>query len=431
MNPFQSVKTAAQAATRSVSRLGARKRQVRVLLDLALSQREQNKLAEARETAETARELLEDEGDQPRAEKAQCFDLLGGIALEEGDHASARRSFGEALEIERRLHPPVTAAIVERCRRLASAESAAGERAAAREHLEEALRLAEESLGTGHSKTADVLLDLGKILQQAGDHGAAVPVLERALEIHRQRQGGDSDDVARDCQVLAISCQALGEFEKAAEYYRKALYLLERQLGGNSGELAHVMVNLARIHSETGRYAPALELLQQAIGRMESTHDENLAQALQSLGAVYGRCGRYRDAATAYVRARNVWQQMPGDQQSQIDDNTDLIAGITSRLKPEDIDGVLAGARGQPSFRTAPPRPPAAGTMDLPAGGLLSGMPMPVGAGPQIMVLGDGRPVGLFPADQLLVSDLASQHAARVVRLHGWEELAFDLLDPA
>jgi tetratricopeptide (TPR) repeat protein len=457
MNPFQSVKTAAQAATRTVSKLGARKRQVRVLLDLALSQRNQNKLADACETAETVRELIEAEEAHPRAEKAQCLDLLGGIALEKGDHALARQYFGEALDVERHLRPPVPAAIVERCRRLASAESADGEGATAREHLEEALQLAEDALGTEHAKTADVLFDLGKALQQVGDHAAAQPVLARALDIHRQQQGSGSDEVARDYQVLATSCQALGEFEKAAEYYRKALFLLERQLGGNSADLAHLMINLARIHSDSGRYAPALELLQQAVGRMECSHDEHLALALQNLGAVYSRCGRYRDAASTYVRARRVWQQMPGDHQAEIEDNTGLIAGITPHLKAEDVDGVLAGASGHPNFRMAPltratvqagddSSSPvfldAPAEMDLYAGDQLPGPPSTALAAPQVMVLGEGRPMGLIPANQLLVSAPVAQSvwmpqsagppaATTVPRLNGWEELAFDLLEPA
>jgi hypothetical protein len=145
----------------------------------------------------------------------------------------------------------------------------------------------------------------------------------------------DSDEVARDYQGLAASHQAAGEFEKAAEYYKKALYLRERQLGTNGSDVAMLTVNLGRIYADWGRYSSATELLQQAIGKLECAHDDRLPSALESLGTVYGKCGRYEDAAVCFMRARAIWEQKPGTYEAELKANAVLISGIIPHLKPD------------------------------------------------------------------------------------------------
>lgn len=445
--------SAAQVASITSGRFGGRKKQVKALLELALSQWKQKNLRDALETAEAVRDLLNGDSGRPNREKSACLDLLGGISKDAGDAPLARQYLAEALEVERQIRPPDWARISELGRRLGAACQAAGDREEARRYFEEAVSDAENGLRPDHVAVGDSLAELGFFLQQGGENEAALPCLERALEIHRTERGASSTEVARDYEGLGLALQALGRYEESVGYYQKALYLRERQLGGDGTEMTAVMVSLAEIYSEWGRHSAAMELLQQATGRLEMTGDDRLAHTLEKLGVVYARCGRYEEAAGCYNRARDIFGREPGEHTAELANNATLLAGVAPHLREEEEQPVC---RSQPqSGPTAPatarPGRPAAG-IPGPAGGFLTPAQVPIGAWSGAETI----PVAGFPEEFSLPLEpdrrgpqSGGAHLAVVVpesarppepipparepylRLEGWEELSFDLVATA
>lgn len=436
-------------------RFGGRKKQVKALLELALSQWKQKNLRDALETAEAVRDLLNGDSGRPNREKSACLDLLGGISKDAGDAPLARQYLAEALEVERQIRPPDWARISELGRRLGAACQAAGDREEARRYFEEAVSDAENGLRPDHVAVGDSLAELGFFLQQGSDNEAALPCLERALEIHRTERGASSTEVARDYEGLGLALQALGRYEESVGYYQKALYLRERQLGGDGTEMTAVMVSLAEIYSEWGRHSAAMELLQQATGRLEMTGDDRLAHTLEKLGVVYARCGRYEEAAGCYNRARDIFGREPGEYTAELENNATLLAGVAPHLREEEEPPASwsQSPSGPTSSVAARPGGRSAAGIPGPAGGFLTPAQVPVAAawsGADASPLA-GIPEGIpmvvesdrrgSPAGGVRLAMVVPESArppepippARepYLRLEGWEELSFDLVATA
>lgn len=345
-----------------------RGRYARVLLALATTQWKQKRLTEARETAESVRELLEGAKTKSGPDLIECLDLLGRIYSEEENFAAAEAAFQQALDIDREAHQADSKDLVERYRRLGGALRKNEKLQEAKAALEEALRIAEKAHGPEHVLTADCLFELGQCLSARAEHEDARGKLEKALDIHKQVCGRDSEEVARDYQALAAAAHEAKDLEASVTYYEKALHLRERQLGGNAAELAMLLVNLATVHSHDGRPARALELLQQAVPRLEGARDERAAAALNHLGVVYVQSGRYEDAVNSLRRARQYWEKAPDKNRRALDANSQLLAEMGNYLSLEQAERLLrplapAAESAQtwpaPNSDAVPPAPPA------------------------------------------------------------------------
>jgi tetratricopeptide (TPR) repeat protein len=299
---------------------------VKVFLALARTQLKQKKLREARETAESAYELLTNK--RPSGELSICLDLRGCIQQEDGDAAGAINLFREALELQQRVLPLEAAMLIKRYRRLASALQDADEVYEARDLLTRAVEVAEKRLGTSSPIIAECLIDLGRCQFRLGDNTAGICSMERAAEIHRETAGPTSEEVVRDLQSIASACQQAGDLESAVRYYELALNIRERQVGGSAADLAVLLMRLAESHSLLGNDAPAMELLQSAVGKLAGVDDARLAEALERLGEHYTRWGRITEAISCYQKARVVWEKDPDKHAAALQLNTLLLEDV-------------------------------------------------------------------------------------------------------
>jgi tetratricopeptide (TPR) repeat protein len=122
------------------------------------------------------------------------------------------------------------------------------------------------------------------------------------------------------------------------KYLEQALQVRDRQIGGNTPELATLLMALADVYSLLGRIAPALELMRQAVGKLGPGKDRNLSVALEKLGSMYRKTGRYEDAADCYARARNFWGENAETHAEELTANSaalEELAGLLPALEGE------------------------------------------------------------------------------------------------
>jgi len=270
--------------------------QAGILLALARTQLKLMKVSEARETTQSAYELLKAQKLSP--ELSVCLDLQGCIQQLEGDGAGARKLFREALEVQLSLVPLEPVLLLECYERLASALQNAHELSDARDVLTQAAEAAEKHFGAISPALANCLIELGACQFTLGDLQAGIRSTERAIHIHRETTGPMSEQVVQDLQSLAAACQQAGDLDSAVRHYERAISIRERQVGGSPGDVAVLLMRLAETHSLLGNDATVTELLQSAVGKLEFGNDARRDEALERLSEHYARLGRPTEAVS-------------------------------------------------------------------------------------------------------------------------------------
>lgn len=342
----------------------AAKRQMpRILLALATAQIRQQKWDAADNSAARAWAILSELRYRTTPEYAECCRLRAEAAKGRGAMEDALRFFREALAaVESQKHPRPAEII--RCRiEIAAMQREMGRWEEAEAVAAEGARLAGEKL-KGSREEGDALLEWAQCLAGCGRFAEARAAGEQAADIHRAACGDSSGEVAADYEKLGSICQKQQDYPAAVAYLEKALGVRERQIGGDTSELALLLVALADLYSLLGRLAPALELLQQAVGKLGPSKDSNLAGALEKLGSMYVRTGRYEDAADCYQRAFDFWSGDPDAYADRISANRQALENLipwlpdpAEKKKPETADsgvqvlrepGAVRGADGAP-----------------------------------------------------------------------------------
>lgn len=287
-----------------------RRQHPRILLALGTARLQQEKWDEARDAALQARAMLSDSRSKATLEFADCCRLLGQSARGLGSLGEALRYILEGIAAFELQKAPRPADLIERRLEAASLLREMNRPEQAERQAREAARVAAERL-PGQKEEGDALIELAQCLAAAGRFEEARQAGERAVEIHRATCGDFSSELAEDYEKLGGICQKQQDYPAAVSYLEKALGVRDRQVGGDTSQLGLLLVALADLYTLLGRLAPALELLQQAVGKLGPARDANLADALEKLGSMYVRTGRYEDAADCYRRACDVWAAAP------------------------------------------------------------------------------------------------------------------------
>ncbi|MFN7938961.1 MAG: tetratricopeptide repeat protein [Bryobacteraceae bacterium] len=309
----------------------------RLLVCLATSQIGLGCLEAAKQTAERTIALLEDEKLRPSADLSAAQELMGRIALEQGDESSSVDWLRRALRTQEDVRPLDIPAVAARAIALAGLLELTGAETEAIELLEGTLERTEATLGDLHPLTAHCLLELGTCQSHCGLHEDAMRNLERALRIQQTLATHDDVAVVEVLKSLATAATAAGDFEGAAGYFQRALNLLERQLGGDAGNSVEILMSLAGVESEMGHFGRATERLQQAISKAEVERLANLPAALEKLAVVYMLSGRLTDAGASLARARNLYEANPGQYRLEIAANEEIHAQLRSYYHVEKV----------------------------------------------------------------------------------------------
>ena len=247
---------------------------------------------------------------------AQAARDLGLFLQRAGDKAAARKALGEALRIDEIILGATAVQTLEDADTLASVSPPAD--------AERLLRRAAESpdaLVAGPALTT--LADLRKAV---GDRSGAALFLRRALAKAEAVDAGDGPTVAHVLNSLAL----LVEPKEGVVLLNRALGIDRRNLGEHHLETATTEISLSRLLLSIGRTADAVQISLDALTTVETglgsdhpltaTAASGLAHALQ----VYGdRAGAER----LYRRALAIDQQSLGSRHAQtLKDVRDLAA---------------------------------------------------------------------------------------------------------
>ncbi len=349
----------------------ARKHMPRILLALADAQIRQEKWREAAQTGARAGALLRDARFRTSIEFAECCNLRAQAARGLGAREEALHFYLQGLAAVQQRKNPAPADVVRRRIAISSLLREMERWRDAAQQAEQAVTLAVEEL-EGSRIHGDALLEWALCLCGCERFDEARQAGEKAADIHRAACGDHSNEVALDYEKLGMICQKQGDYPAAVAFLEKALGVKERQVGGDTREFALLLVALADLYTLIGRLAPALELLQQAVGKLGPSRDGNLATALEKLGAMYVRTGRYEDAADCYVRANACWSADPDAHADRIAANRQALETLLPWLpepaappveEPPDpgISVLREAARPQPaSVPGSPAQPPSA-----------------------------------------------------------------------
>jgi len=152
---------------------------------------------------------------------------LASLLREKGEYEEATELFGEALEMNRRVHGDVhlnTAGTLLNLGRLLEYQGHFDE---AEERLEEALSIVLEIFGPGSAYEGIVLDDLGIVLAGKGELERAEECYLDALEIHRAQVGEAHQRTVKTILNLARLRVILERWEEAESWLVEGLTALE------------------------------------------------------------------------------------------------------------------------------------------------------------------------------------------------------------
>ncbi len=191
----------------------------------------------------------------------------------------------------------------------------------AQEHLEWALSIREQRLGSEHPDVATLLNNLAELYREQGKYREAEPLYWRALSIRERSLGSEHTAVATPLNNLANLYSAQGRYEVAEELYQWALDIWERSLGPDHPDVAYPLNNLALLYREQGKYEEAEELYRRALRIWEQSlgpEHPQVATLLNNLALLYRVQRRYGEAEELYRRALYIRERSLGPEHPQV-----------------------------------------------------------------------------------------------------------------
>ena len=180
---------------------------------------------------------------------------------------------------------------------------------------EQALLLAETSLGRDHTDTIIHVLNLAEVYKAQARFGEAEPLYRRVLEVRERELGNEHADTLKSVNTLALLYYARGRYSEAEQLHRRALEARERVLGRDHPSTLASVNNLALLYKAQGRrdeaeplYQRALEANERVLGR---EHPSTIT-GVNNLGALYAVEGRYGEAEPLYQRALEACERVLG-----------------------------------------------------------------------------------------------------------------------
>jgi serine/threonine protein kinase/tetratricopeptide (TPR) repeat protein len=257
------------------------------------------------------------------AERAATLGALGLACSRAGDYAAARRHLAEALRLQRATAGDGSPEVATVLYHLAEVDHDEGDYAGAEGLYRRALAIRERAMEGGVAPQAagrdlaESLLGLAALLRDRGDHPGAEAIGRRALDLRQRLFGDDHPAVAEARDALAVALYQQKRYDEAEPLYRRALASRERLLGPSHPAVAQNLSGLGLLLKKRGDPAAAEPLLRRALAIYRARLGEEhayVATALNNLaGALYDR-GDFTGAEPLYRDALARWRRSLGEE---------------------------------------------------------------------------------------------------------------------
>jgi hypothetical protein len=123
----------------------------------------------------------------------------------------------------------------------------------------------EESAGPDHTRTANVLDNLGSALSKHGEHEEGQRLLERSIAVYTARIGADAPPTAGAVRHLAEHHVRTGRLDLAIPLYLEAIRAVEASDGKTSRMLVRPLLGLGETYLASGDRAKAAAVLERCV----------------------------------------------------------------------------------------------------------------------------------------------------------------------
>jgi eukaryotic-like serine/threonine-protein kinase len=245
------------------------------------------------------RQRLAQEMDQDRAVRARLQMVLGDVYERMGRNGDAIAAFTDAAAAFAAPEVQQPLAEADALRRLALAQSNAGQFEAAEAPARRALALRERIDGRDLGSIADAANRLGIVLMNQRRFDEAAGHLERALQLRIRTAGADDPNTASTLHNLARMNHLRGHLRTAEAQFRRSLESKRRTLKPSDGRLLGSLEALGLVLSDLQHHAEAERLLREAVDGWLAVYgpdNDNVAIGRQRLGRVLLAAGRLPQA---------------------------------------------------------------------------------------------------------------------------------------
>ena len=174
---------------------------------------------------------------------------------------------------------------------------------------EQALRVAEDAFGPGHSEVATSLHNLGEYYKAQSKYDEAETFFYRSLEALENTLGPDHLQVAHALDNLAGLHHLQEMYAEAEPLHRRALIIVEKALGVDHPDRAISLNNLAECYRNQGRFAEAEPLFLQALEIQEKVlgvdHPDR-AISLNNLATMYFFQEKFAEAEPLFLQVLEI-----------------------------------------------------------------------------------------------------------------------------
>ncbi len=262
-------------------------RKVKLLLDIAQSQKMDGQLEAAVISLEESLNIVRRIGD--RAGEGITLNNISQIFDARGDYATALDYLQKSLEIQREIGDRAGEGAT--LNNISQIYQARRDYATALDYLQKSLEIMRE-IGDREGEGVS-LNNIAGIYRARGDYTTALDYLQKSLEI--QREIGDRAGEGATLNNISQIYQARRDYATALDYLQKSLEIM-REIGDRAGEGA-TLNNISQIYHDRGDYPSALDYLQTSLEIMrEIGARAGEGTTLNNISLVYRARGDYTTA---------------------------------------------------------------------------------------------------------------------------------------
>jgi len=258
---------------------------------------------------------LRQKPDKPSEDFLPLYDLQASSLIDLGRNEAARELLEQMIRIRETTQPKTHPNTLTNMSDLALVLDRQGKYADAEAMNRQTLEISKKVLGKTHPSTLSTMSNLAVVLDSQGKYADAEAMNRQTLEIKEEVLGKIYPDTLISMSNLAVVLSKQGKYADAETMHRQTLEIREEVLGKTHPDTLMTMSNLALVLSRQGKYADAeamnrqtLEISKKVLGK---THPSTLT-TMSSLALVLCEQGKYVDAEAINRQTLEIQEEVLG-----------------------------------------------------------------------------------------------------------------------